>query len=566
MKVLEKIDKNIKSTPQSIALEALFSQVQAETKSLSDEFSKTLDKIVGKVKENSSKANVFAEHFDSSFQAKSKDSKKQYSSEKSEIIQNNRNKSETILDNQSDKKADINQSNTKHAESSANETSAESENQKNIAKSEIVNEDKAEIAESIDSKEENLESDSAEVIELSDNSHLDESLKLEVNAASTINPVNSVNQETPKTDSIELIENNGENINLEQTGANEEVIVAENLENQTIIVDETGQKPTSIAIPELIENPESISTKENSLGKNSLEANQVTPQSELDQYLIIETGKKSSSNEQDNLDSILKEQILEKLITSSSSDIKSLNSQIFNQDSQLSRSISSNFAALAESVLLQNSTQSMVLKSSVLAAENSLKSAAQGLQINSGTGVVTGQKSAEIAGFKPESKETMKSLPKPLEARTLERVENALKEVARSKDGKTISVRLDPPELGTVKIDVSQRDNGIHARLVAESPQVNAMLKEKASEVVSMLRKLGLNVDKVSVSVSNQEENLNRNFEKNFDSSVSDRNSNNNKEGSSGNRNSRNDSSRANLSASLVYPKNNSVVMDHWVA
>lgn len=88
--------------------------------------------------------------------------------------------------------------------------------------------------------------------------------------------------------------------------------------------------------------------------------------------------------------------------------------------------------------------------------------------------------------------------------RTMEKVEHALKEAAKSRDGKTISLRLDPPDLGCVKVDVTLRDGNLHARVVAESPAVNDYLREKAHELHTVLRRLGLDVQSVSVSVGNE--------------------------------------------------------------
>lgn len=86
-------------------------------------------------------------------------------------------------------------------------------------------------------------------------------------------------------------------------------------------------------------------------------------------------------------------------------------------------------------------------------------------------------------------------------AQTMERVESALKEVARSKDGKTVSVRLDPPTLGSVKIDVTYREGQLHARVVAEVPQVQQLLREKAHELQSLLRKAGIDAREITVTV-----------------------------------------------------------------
>ena len=98
------------------------------------------------------------------------------------------------------------------------------------------------------------------------------------------------------------------------------------------------------------------------------------------------------------------------------------------------------------------------------------------------------------------------TLTRTAAVRTLERVERAIKEVAQSKDGKTISVRLDPPDLGTVKVDVSIRDGALHARVVAESSAVTSLLRERAGEMQTILRKLGLNVDRISVSVGGEQQ------------------------------------------------------------
>lgn len=105
-----------------------------------------------------------------------------------------------------------------------------------------------------------------------------------------------------------------------------------------------------------------------------------------------------------------------------------------------------------------------------------------------------------------ESRAAAKSAPKPMtksaELRTFERVEQVLKEAVKSKDGKSISFRLDPPNLGKVQVDVFFKDGALRARIVPESQQVGNILREKSYELVNSLRKLGLNVEKISLSIS----------------------------------------------------------------
>ncbi|MCB0339028.1 MAG: flagellar hook-length control protein FliK, partial [Bdellovibrionales bacterium] len=85
--------------------------------------------------------------------------------------------------------------------------------------------------------------------------------------------------------------------------------------------------------------------------------------------------------------------------------------------------------------------------------------------------------------------------------RSLERVEDALKEAAKARDGRTISLRLDPPSLGKVRVDVTMRENHLHARIMADSQQVAQFLRDRSFELQSALRKLGLNLEDATVSV-----------------------------------------------------------------
>lgn len=100
------------------------------------------------------------------------------------------------------------------------------------------------------------------------------------------------------------------------------------------------------------------------------------------------------------------------------------------------------------------------------------------------------------------AKQATRPLSKATETKTLERVEQVLKEAVKSRDGKTISFRLDPPNLGKVQVDVSFKDGALRARIVPESQQVGNILREKSYELVNSLRKLGLNVEKISLSIS----------------------------------------------------------------
>lgn len=109
-------------------------------------------------------------------------------------------------------------------------------------------------------------------------------------------------------------------------------------------------------------------------------------------------------------------------------------------------------------------------------------------------------KSTEVKGEKLKDKQTS-GFPKKAAMKTLEKVEQALKEAMKSSDGKTISLRLDPPSLGSLKVDVTLKEGSLYARIVADSREVASFLRDKGHEVQRMLRGLGLNVDRVNVFV-----------------------------------------------------------------
>jgi len=177
-----------------------------------------------------------------------------------------------------------------------------------------------------------------------------------------------------------------------------------------------------------------------------------------------------------------------------------------------------------------------------------------GLSAGNDTGMMRGLSAHVKAEGKPQQ---AKGLSRIAALRTLEKVERALEEVARSKDGKTISLNLEPVNLGKVKVDVSIRDGNLHARLSADSTDVRQLLREHAHELQSLLRKLGLHVDSVAVSVSSDDarsSDNSRSFENRSSSRGSERDS----------TFAQSELSHGGASASGAQPTR--VVDDHWVA
>lgn len=120
-----------------------------------------------------------------------------------------------------------------------------------------------------------------------------------------------------------------------------------------------------------------------------------------------------------------------------------------------------------------------------------------------GEGIVPPQVSSSTT--RTESKEDAPSAARSRAqsnmARMLERVDATLKEAARSRDGKSITLKLDPVDLGKVRVDVTLRDGKLHAKITPDNQDVMQSLRENAHDLQASLRKLGLEVDSVSVSI-----------------------------------------------------------------
>jgi hypothetical protein len=127
------------------------------------------------------------------------------------------------------------------------------------------------------------------------------------------------------------------------------------------------------------------------------------------------------------------------------------------------------------------------------------------LQANISTDSVKGEvlaKNKEIAPRAEEGRVTKQQNKKDFQL-SVQKIEDALKEAVAAKDGKSISIKLEPSALGAVKVDVTLKDGGLYARVVVESPQVGNMMRERTQEIVENLKKLGLNVDSINVFIGN---------------------------------------------------------------
>lgn len=86
----------------------------------------------------------------------------------------------------------------------------------------------------------------------------------------------------------------------------------------------------------------------------------------------------------------------------------------------------------------------------------------------------------------------------------LRQVQDLLKRAAQTRDGNSVSVRVDPPELGMVTVKVTQRDSQIYARIIPDSPEVEHVLRTRVQEVTQVLIAAGLKAEQVHIAIGRE--------------------------------------------------------------
>jgi len=109
-----------------------------------------------------------------------------------------------------------------------------------------------------------------------------------------------------------------------------------------------------------------------------------------------------------------------------------------------------------------------------------------------------------MAGHSLKSKETSETngMPPVDRARFIQRVEGAMK-AAQQRDGK-IQVRLSPPDLGSIKIELAVQNGVLSAKLEAETPAARNLLLDSLPALRERLAQQDIRVDKFDVDVRDQ--------------------------------------------------------------
>lgn len=89
------------------------------------------------------------------------------------------------------------------------------------------------------------------------------------------------------------------------------------------------------------------------------------------------------------------------------------------------------------------------------------------------------------------------------QVRLLQRVARAL-ESARDRGGE-VRIRLNPPELGLLKVELQVQDGRLHARLEAETPAAQVVLLENVGSLRERLAEQGLRLERFDVDLSHRD-------------------------------------------------------------
>jgi flagellar hook-length control protein FliK len=73
--------------------------------------------------------------------------------------------------------------------------------------------------------------------------------------------------------------------------------------------------------------------------------------------------------------------------------------------------------------------------------------------------------------------------------------------VTQSQNGSRVQLRLDPPELGTLRIEMKQTENGLHLQLQATTPKAQQLLQQHSNELRSTLESQGFHNTRIEVQL-----------------------------------------------------------------
>jgi len=99
-------------------------------------------------------------------------------------------------------------------------------------------------------------------------------------------------------------------------------------------------------------------------------------------------------------------------------------------------------------------------------------------------------------------KETQRANPlSAKQEKIIYQIQKLLDRAAQSRDGTSITVKIEPDELGQVTVRVTQRGDQLFARVIPENKEVEQTVRSGLNELVAQLVSSGLKVENIHVSI-----------------------------------------------------------------
>lgn len=124
-----------------------------------------------------------------------------------------------------------------------------------------------------------------------------------------------------------------------------------------------------------------------------------------------------------------------------------------------------------------------------------------------GAGKIGDIAGADLTGSRSPAAKAAKAVQGMLESNSgklVEKIRQMLQNAAEGQTGNTITLKVDPPELGQMTLKVTQRADQIYARITPESKDVEAAVRENAQHIVNVFVSNGVKPENVHLSIGEE--------------------------------------------------------------
>ena len=109
--------------------------------------------------------------------------------------------------------------------------------------------------------------------------------------------------------------------------------------------------------------------------------------------------------------------------------------------------------------------------------------------------------SADKLLARPVKQSPLAELASKRASEIIEKIKDAVAQAVKSRDGNSLTLNLNPKDLGEVVVKVQQRDDQIFAKITPKAVEVQEIVKAKVDEIVKLLTAAGFKQNHIHISV-----------------------------------------------------------------